>query len=86
MRDIRDSHRPGDGIIKIGGMIGCKNDCYKANEGLSSLESEDFHSWQIDHLAQSGVDFLVAVTLPNKEEARGIAKAMAKTGIPYIIS
>ena len=67
-------------------MIGCKNDCYKPNEGLLAVESEQFHSWQIDQLAKAGIDFLIAVTLPNTQEAKGIAKAMEKTGIPYIIS
>ncbi|MCB0337482.1 MAG: homocysteine S-methyltransferase family protein, partial [Bdellovibrionales bacterium] len=33
-----------------------------------------------------GVDFLFASTLPAQSEAQGIARAMADTGIPYIIS
>ncbi|MCP4628141.1 MAG: hypothetical protein GY850_32190, partial [bacterium] len=49
---------------------------YKPNEGLSVTESEKFHSWQIDELAQAGVDFLIAETLPSVEEAKGIARAM----------
>lgn len=48
--------------------------------------SEQFHSWQIIQLAKAGVDFLVAETLPNINEATGIAKAMSNTGIPYVIS
>ncbi len=40
MKDIRDSPSNSKSIIKIGGMIGCKNDCYKPGEGLNSLESE----------------------------------------------
>ena len=81
MRDIRL-----DQSIRIGGMIGCKNDCYQANEGLSAAEAEDFHAWQIGRLADGGVDFLIAATLPNVNEALGIARAMAATNIPYIIS
>jgi len=72
--------------IRIGGLIGCKNDCYKPDEALTAAESEHFHSWQINQLADAGVDFLIAQTLPSVEEARGIAKAMAATGLPYIIS
>ena len=81
-----DAQKPDGHMIKIGGLIGCKNDCYKPGEGLSASESESFHSWQIDQLAGAGVDFLIAQTLPNVEEAKGIARAMEKTGIPYIIS
>lgn len=72
--------------IRIGGMIGCKNDCYRPDEGLSVADAERFHAWQIDQLANGGVDFLIAETLPNVHEALGIAKAMAATKLPYIIS
>ena len=86
MRDIRDAQIHGKTLIKIGGMIGCKNDCYQPAEGLTIAESETFHSWQIGQLAQADVDFLIAETLPNIEEAAGIAKAMELTGLPYMIS
>jgi len=86
MKNLRDAQDPGATMIKIGGLVGCKNDCYKPEEGLSVSESETFHSWQIDQLAQAGVDFLIAETLPNIEEAIGIAKAIEKTATPYIIS
>jgi S-methylmethionine-dependent homocysteine/selenocysteine methylase len=72
--------------IFIGGLIGCKNDCYKPGDGLSVEESTAFHSWQINKLTQAGVDFLIAVTLPAVPEAAGIALAMEKTDTPYIIS
>ncbi|MGJ8689979.1 MAG: homocysteine S-methyltransferase family protein [Gammaproteobacteria bacterium] len=71
---------------KVGGLIGCKNDCYLPEEGLSLNEARDFHQWQIDELASAEVDFLMAVTLPSVEEAAGIAQAMEATGLPYIIS
>lgn len=72
--------------VKIGGLIGCKNDCYLPEEGLSLNEASEFHQWQIDQLASAGVDFLMAVTLPSVEEAAGIALAMEATGLPYILS
>jgi len=86
LQEIRNSQQSGKDLLKIGGMIGCKNDCYKPDEGLSAEESEQFHSWQISQLAEASPDFLIAATLPNVEEAKGIAIAMEKTGIPYIIS
>ena len=72
--------------IRIGGMIGCKNDCYRPEEGLSASEAEQFHTWQLEQLEQGGVDFLIAETLPNIQEAIGIARAMEGTGLEYIIS
>jgi len=74
------------GTVKIGGTIGCRNDCYRPDEGLSATEAIRFHTWQIEQLAAGEVDFLIAVTIPGVEEALGIANAMAATGKPYIIS
>jgi len=86
MQNIRDEQTSSHDLIKIGGLIGCKNDCYQPIEGLSSKEAEAFHSWQINELAKAGVDFLVCETIPLVDEAMGIAKAMEKTGLPYFIS
>ncbi len=86
MRELRDLEQGYGKLVKIGGMIGCKNDCYQPNEGLSIIESQHFHSWQIEQLTEGGVDFLIAETLPNVHEALGIAKAMEPMGLPYIIS
>ncbi len=86
LRELRDSENDRREVIKIGGMIGCKNDCYRPDEGLSVLGAQQFHSWQIEQLEKGGVDFLIAETLPNIQEALGIAKAMELTKTPYIIS
>lgn len=72
--------------ILIGGLIGCRNDCYKPDEGILEIDAEVFHSWQIAELAKAGVDFILAATLPALPEAIGIARAIAKTNVPYIIS
>ena len=72
--------------VRIGGQIGCKHDCYQPEAGLSAEQAEPYHAWQLDQLAAANVDFLIAVTLPNVQEALGIARAMAATGLPYIIS
>lgn len=82
MQELRGT----DSGIQIGGMIGCKNDCYKPKEGLSADEAEAFHAWQIEQLAGAQPDFLIAETLPCVEEALGIARAMSATGVPYVIS
>ena len=86
LKALRESQAIGKESIKIGGMIGCKNDCYKPEESLSAQEAKQFHTWQLDQLKQGGVDFLIAETLPNVEEAIGIARAMDSTDLPYFIS
>jgi|AZIH01.1.fsa_nt_gi S-methylmethionine-dependent homocysteine/selenocysteine methylase len=72
--------------VKIGGTLGCKNDCYLPEEALSAQLSEEFHLWQVNELASGGVDYLIAVTLPEVQEAIGLARAMAQSGLPYFVS
>lgn len=43
-------------------------------------------SAQIEALAEGGVDFLYAATLPALSEAEGIARAMAALGVPFVLS
>ncbi len=86
MKDLRSEWGAWAKNIYIGGLVGCKNDCYKPEEGLTREDAEDFHQWQIEKLDVTDVDYLLAVTLPALPEATGIALAMSKTNIPYIIS
>lgn len=70
----------------IGGLMGCRGDAYQANEALPADAAEEFHFWQANLLRQSGVDFLFAGIMPALTEAIGMARAMERTGLPYIIS
>jgi S-methylmethionine-dependent homocysteine/selenocysteine methylase len=86
VKEIRNRFSAWKDNIFIGGCIGPKNDCYDPVEALSVKEGYEFHSWQIGRLAQTGVDFLIAETIPAVTEATGIAQAMAKTELPFFIS
>ncbi len=70
--------------LQVAGQIGCRNDCYRPEEALSPAEAYEFHAWQIERL--TGADLLYAVTLPAAGEALGMARAMAETDRPYLIS
>jgi S-methylmethionine-dependent homocysteine/selenocysteine methylase len=72
--------------IFIGGLMGVKGDSYNPDEALSSEKAYIFHSWQAKQLADAGVDFLLASTIPSLKEATGLSKAMSAQNIPYIIS
>jgi len=85
MKHLRSTWHDWQKNILVGAVTGCKHDAYKPEEGLTFEEAYDFHSWQIEKLAEAGVDFLIAQTVPSTQEARGIAQAMSKTGIPYFI-
>jgi homocysteine S-methyltransferase len=66
--------------------MSCRGDAYTPADALAVDEALDFHAWQADKLADSGVDFLLAATLPAFSEATGLALALAATGKPYILS
>lgn len=72
--------------IFIGGLMGCRGDCYRPAEALGTEEAANFHARQAQALAQAGADFLLAATLPAFFEALGMARAMAATGAPYLLS
>jgi len=72
--------------VAICGLMSCRGDAYNPAERLSMEEARVFHSWQAQKLAETGVDFLLASTLPALSEAMGLALAQAATGKPYIIS
>ena len=72
--------------VAICGLLSCRGDAYDPAQTLSTDEAQAVHTWQADKLAAAGVDFLLAATLPAMEEALGLAKALASTATPYIIS
>jgi S-methylmethionine-dependent homocysteine/selenocysteine methylase len=84
--NIRRSYGSFSEKIFIGGLTGCKGDAYKPEEALSENDSYHFHKEQMQILADAGVDFLFASTLPALTEAIGIAKAMSETEKDYVIS
>ena len=86
MDNIRKSYSSFSEKIYIGGLTGCKGDAYKPEEALNENEAYHFHKEQMLILADAGVDFLLASTLPALTEAIGIAKAMSETKVDYVIS
>ena len=70
----------------VGGMLGCHGDAYTGLGALSLNEAEKFHEWEVRLFAEAKVDFLYAALIPTVEEAAGIALAIEKYRVPYIIS
>ena len=84
--EMRKSYGAYADKIVICGLLSCRGDAYNQAEALSLEDARTFHSWQASRLAEAGVDFLLAATLPALSEAIGLAAALAATGKPYIIS
>ncbi|MBN1875276.1 MAG: homocysteine S-methyltransferase family protein [Anaerolineae bacterium] len=86
LQSIRESYDGYAGKILIGGLMGCLGDAYNPADALSIEDATIFHQSQAYALANTGVDFLMGATLPAFSEALGMARAMAETHIPYIMS
>lgn len=86
LQEIRESYGDYGKKILIGGLVGCQGDTYRAAEALTEAAAIKFHEFQLTRLVAGGVDFLYASAMPALSEALGLAKAMAATGCPYIIS
>jgi homocysteine S-methyltransferase len=83
---LRESYEAYAEKVVICGLMSCRGDAYRPADALSVDESLKFHSWQAEKLAVTGVDLLLAATLPALSEATGLALALAATGKPYILS
>jgi homocysteine S-methyltransferase len=84
---LRGEHaETGGGPVLIAGLLGPAGDAYDPRAALGEREAAELHSGQARLLAEAGVDCLTAQTLPALSEARGLARAMAGSGVPYLLS
>lgn len=76
--------------IMVGGQMACQGDAYRPEEGLETDAAEEFHTWQAEKLAAAGPDYISVGTLPNLDEALGLARALSRAaagvgGIDFLI-
>lgn len=83
---IKDSYGHYSPKIMLGGFLGCKGDAYSSKGSLDREESYHFHKIQTNQFAKENIDFLFAGIMPEINEAIGMARAIAETQLPYIIS
>ncbi len=72
--------------IYVGGLIGCKNDCYTPQAALSTKEAVTFHRPQVEALIGAAPDLLFGSTLPAISEALGLGLLLSEFSLPYILS
>jgi S-methylmethionine-dependent homocysteine/selenocysteine methylase len=72
--------------VILSGLMSCKGNAYCPAETLDVDAAYRYHSWQAERLAAAGVDVILASTLPAMSEATGLARALAATGKPYLVS
>ena len=86
MTELRDTYGPNAAPILIAGITGPFGDGYLPEDAPDTNNAVDIHKPQIEEVALAGVDFFKVQTLPSFDEARGIAKAIETTGLPYVLS
>ena len=86
LEDIRAGYGPYAEKVLIGGLMACRGDAYDPADAMGTIDAERFHREHAQALADAGSDFIMAATLPAFSEALGIARALAATGTPYVIS
>lgn len=84
MREIADALDVDD--MRIGGTIGPRGDGYRPGARMTSSEARAYHAAQAEALAAAGAEAICALTITYADEATGIARAVADTGIPVTIS
>jgi S-methylmethionine-dependent homocysteine/selenocysteine methylase len=83
LREVRDAA----GIDMLaGGMMGCFGNAFTAEGCLTEADAYALHRWAAEHYRCAGADFLFAALIPTLAEALGISRAMAETGLPYLLS
>jgi homocysteine S-methyltransferase len=86
MRELASGYPGMEERIFIGGIVGSRGDAYRPGEALPRGEAERYHAPQLELLSGSGVDFVMASTIPSVEEGSGIAMAAAGAGAPLVMS
>lgn len=72
--------------VYCGGSLSPLEDCYSPTLVPSKTELEHEHGQVAKWLKEEGVDFLIAETINDKNEAAAMAKAASETGLPFIVS
>src|SRR3954451_16060408 len=72
--------------IVISGCVGPHGDGYNPAELLSADAAQEYHSAQVETFADTAADMITAVTMTYSDEAKGIARAATRTGMPVAIS
>lgn len=76
----------GSEAFLVSGAIGPRGDGYRIDHVMSADEAADYHSFQLDALAETPVDVATAMTLCYPDEAVGITRSAQAAGLPVVIS
>jgi homocysteine S-methyltransferase len=86
MEEVRAAAGPSSRPVLIEGLLGPREDGYRAQSAMSPDEAERYHAVQLGVLADTAADFASAITLTYADEATGVVRAARKAGLPVAIS
>jgi len=84
--EIRDELGESVGPVVISAAIGPRGDAYNPDQLMTPKEAEEYHSEQIETLADTAADLVTALTITHAAEAIGIARAAQRARVPVVIS
>ena len=83
---LRDQFGDTGKPVVLNGVIGPRGDGYAPEATLAAHEAEDYHTKQIQWLAETEVDMLTATTFTQSDESIGVVRAAQKAGVPIVVS
>ena len=86
MTGLRERNAGENAPIITGALLAPRNDCYSAEAALDRRASAETHGWQIDRLAATEAQVIIAQTMPAVSEALGMADRLGRSEKPYVIS
>ena len=86
LKDLREEFASSGIPIVVSACMGPRGDGYDPGQIMSLAEAEQYHSHQAHVLASAGPDMLSAFTINNLNEAIGVTRAAARTGLPFALS
>ncbi len=85
VEEVRDAWQ-GSRPFLISGCVGPRGDGYRIDAVMDADAAAAYHSFQIGHMADAGVDVVTAMTMGYVDEAVGVVRAARAADIDVVIS
>ncbi len=85
VQQVRETWAGGQPFL-VSGAVGPRGDGYVVGDAMDADTATDYHSFQVEALADTPVDVITGMTLGYVEEAVGVARAAEQVGLPAVIA
>lgn len=84
--EVREVHAQESSPMVISGCVGPRGDGYDPGRQMTPDEAAEYHGSQIATFSTTEADMITATTVSYADEAAGVARAAAASGMPAVIS